>query len=42
MSALKDIITRDFTEEKFREAKENEKISDSVTLKDLDEYEKKR
>lgn len=36
------IVRGPFTEEKFREAKKNEKISDSITLKDLDKYEKIR
>lgn len=36
------IVRGPFTEEKFIEAKKNEKISDSVILKDLEEYEKIR
>ncbi|MEG1311850.1 MAG: DUF3997 domain-containing protein [Romboutsia sp.] len=34
------IVNGPFTEEKFIEVKENVKIAESVTLKDLDKYEK--
>ena len=34
------IVRGPFTEEKFIQVKENAEISESVTLKDLDEYEK--
>lgn len=34
------IVCGPFTEEKFIQVKENAEISESVTLKDLDEYEK--
>lgn len=36
------IVHGPFTEEKFIQVKEDAKISESVTLKDLDEYEKVR
>lgn len=36
------IVYGPFTEEKFMQVKENAKISNSVVLKDLDEYEKIR